>query len=151
MKKIRKIIFTLIIAILFSSCIIGSVVGGTISAAGSIVGGTISATGKILGALIGDDSGEIKAKGVKYNYSDIEVEIDQDKTIVSGTVYHNTKTKENVRIEIPCYDKDKNYLGDAVANIDKLPKKKKWKFNAVIERNDVKYANIKEAYIASSN
>lgn len=35
----KKIIFTLGLAVLFSSCIIGSVVGGTISAAGSIVGG----------------------------------------------------------------------------------------------------------------
>ncbi|MDD7391642.1 MAG: FxLYD domain-containing protein [Fusobacterium gastrosuis] len=147
----KKIIFTLGLAVLFSSCIIGSVVGGTISAAGSIVGGTISATGKIIGALIGDDDGEIKAKGVKYEYSDVKVEIDQDKTIVTGTVYHNTSTKENVRIEIPCYDKDKKYLGDAIDTIEELPKKKKWKFKAVIERADVKYANIKEAYISSSN
>lgn len=147
----RKLVLMFGVSVLFSSCIVGSVVGGTISAAGSIVGGTISATGKIIGALIGDDSGEIKAKGVKYEYSDVEVEIDQDKTIVSGTVYHNTKTKENVRIEIPCYDKNKNYIGDAVATIDELPKKKKWKFNAVIERADVKYANIKEAYISSTN
>lgn len=147
----KKIVLTSILAVLFSSCIIGSVVGGTISAAGSIVGGTISATGKIIGALIGDDDGEIKAKGVKYNYSDVEVEIDQDRTIVTGTVNHNTKTKENVRIEIPCYDKDKNYIGDAVDTIDELPKKKKWEFKAVIESADVKYANIKEAYISSSN
>lgn len=147
----KKIVLTSILAVLFSSCIIGSVVGGTISAAGSIVGGTISATGKIIGALIGDDDGEIKAKGVKYNYSDVEVEIDQDRTIVTGTVSHNTKTKENVRIEIPCYDKDKNYIGDAVDTIDELPKKKKWEFKAVIESADVKYANIKEAYISSSN
>lgn len=147
----KKIIFTIGMAILFSSCIIGSVVGGTISAAGSIVGGTIKATGKIIGAIIGDDEGEIKAKGVKYTYSDAEVEVDHDKTIVSGTVYHNTRTKENVRIEIPCYDKDKNYIGDAVDTIEILEKKEKWHFKAVIYNTDVKYANVKDAYISSSN
>lgn len=147
----KKIFLTLGMAILFSSCIIGSVVGGTISAAGSIVGGTIKATGKIIGAIIDDDEGEIKAKGVKYTYSDAKVEVDHDKTIVSGTVYHNTRTKENVRIEIPCYDKDKNYLGDAVDTIEVLEKKEKWHFNAIIRNTDVKYANVKDAYISSSN
>ncbi|MBQ3437669.1 MAG: hypothetical protein IJG31_04075 [Fusobacterium sp.] len=86
-------------------------VGGTISAAGSIVGGTISATGKIIGALIGGDEGEIKAKGVKYYYSDGKVEVDRDKSIVYGTVYHKSKTRKNVKIEVPCYDKNKNYIG----------------------------------------
>lgn len=149
MKKIILILATILI---FSSCIVGSVIGGTISAAGSIVGGTISATGKIIGAIIGGDDGEIKAKGVKYNYSNAKVEVDQDKTIVSGTVYHNcSKTKENLRIEIPCYDKNKNYIGDAVDTIDILPRKEKWNFTAVIDRTDVKYSNIKEAYISSSN
>lgn len=148
----KKIILILVTTLMFSSCIIGSVVGGTISAAGSIVGGTISATGKIIGAIIGGDDGEIKAKGVKYNYSNGKIEVDHEKTIVSGTVYHNySKAKENVRIEIPCYDKNKNYIGDAVDTIDILPRKKKWNFTAVIDSTDVKYSNIKEAYISSSN
>ena len=114
----------------------GSVVGGTIKAVGSVTGAVIKTTGKIIGSVIGGSDSEVKVKDTKYKFSGVELEID-----------HNGSTKKNLRLSIPCFDKDGNRVGDAIATIDELEKGKKWEFRAVLNEPNVASCKIKDAYI----
>ena len=129
-------------AFVLSSC-------GVIGAAGSIVGGTIKATGSIIGGIIGGNDGEINAKGVKYKFSKAKVENDGNMTIVTGVLTNTGSRKENVRIEIPCFDKKGKSVGDAVDSTDSIDKNKKWEFRAVLNSGDVKACKVKDAYVST--
>ena len=147
----KKIIITIGTALILSSCGVvgaaGSVVGGTVKAAGTVTGAVIKTTGKIIGGIIGGNDGEIEAKGVKYKFSKAKVENDGNATVVTGTLYHNGSKKENVSIQIPCFDKKGDKVGDAVDNIEYLEKNKKWEFRAVLNTGDVKACKVKDAYV----
>jgi len=119
----------------------GSVVGGTIKAVGSVTGAVIKTTGKIIGSVIGGSDSEVKVKDTKYKFSGVELEIDQYSAVVTGS------TKKNLRLSIPCFDKDGNRVGDAIATIDELEKGKKWEFRAVLNEPNVASCKIKDAYI----
>ena len=139
------------IVLLLSSCGVvgaaGSVVGGTVKAAGTVTGAVVKATGNIIGGIIGGNDGEIEAKGIKYKFSKTKVENDGNKTVVIGTLSHNGSKKENVSIQIPCFDKKGDKVGDAVDNIEYLEKNKKWEFRAVLNTGDVKACKVKDAYV----
>lgn len=146
MKKIIMIVTSVLI---LSSC-------GVIGAAGSIAGGTIKAagtaiktTGNIIGGIIGGNEGEINAKGVKYKFSKAKVENDGNTTVVTGVLSHNGSGKKNVKLEIPCFDKKGDKIGDAVDTIDSLEKNKKWEFRAVINSGDVKSCKVKDSYVSA--
>jgi len=126
MKKILIITGT---ALVLSSC-------GVVGAAGSIAGGAI-----------GGNDGEINAKGVKYKFSKAKVENDGNMTIVTGVLTNTGSRKENVRIEIPCFDKKGKSVGDAVDSTDSIDKNKKWEFRAVLNSGDVKACKVKDAYV----
>ncbi|BBM35787.1 FxLYD domain-containing protein [Pseudoleptotrichia goodfellowii] len=147
----KKIIITIGTALILSSCGVvgaaGSVVGGTVKAAGTVTGAVIKTTGKIIGGIIGGNDGEIEAKGVKYKFSKAKVENDGNTTVVTGTLSHNGSKKENVSIQIPCFDKKGDKVGDAVDNIEYLEKNKKWEFRAVLNTGDVKACKVKDAYV----
>jgi len=112
----------------------GSVVGGTIKAVGSVTGAVIKTTGKIIGSVIGGSDSEVKVKDTKYKFSGVELEIDQYSAVVTGKLSHNGSTKKNLRLSIPCFDKDGNRVGDAIATIDELEKGKK------INQSELEYA-----------
>ena len=126
MKKILIITGT---ALVLSSCGVvgaaGSIAGGTIKAAGTVTGAVIKTTGNIIGGIIGGNDGEINAKGVKYKFSKAKVENDGNTTIVTGVLTNTGSRKENVRIEIPCFDKKGKSVGDAVDSTDSIDKNKK--------------------------
>lgn len=144
MKKILIITGT---ALVLSSCGVvgaaGSIAGGTIKAAGTVTGAVIKTTGNI----IGGNDGEINAKGVKYKFSKAKVENDGNTTIVTGVLTNNGSRKENVTIEIPCFDKKGTKVGDAVDSTDSIDKNKKWEFRAVLNSGDVKACKVKDAYV----
>lgn len=144
MKKIIMIMGT---ALFLSSCGVvgaaGSIAGGTIKAAGTVTGAVIKTTGNI----IGGNDGEIDAKGVKYKFSKAKVENDGNTTIVTGVLINSGSRKENVTIEIPCFDKKGTKVGDAVDSTDSIDKNKKWEFRAVLNSGDVKACKVKDAYV----
>ena len=144
MKKIIMIMGT---ALFLSSCGVvgaaGSIAGGTIKAAGTVTGAVIKTTGNI----IGGNDGEIDAKGVKYKFSKAKVENDGNTTIVTGVLINSGSRKENVNIEIPCFDKKGTKVGDAVDSTDSIDKNKKWEFRAVLNSGDVKACKVKDAYV----
>lgn len=144
MKKIIMIMGT---ALVLSSCGVvgaaGSIAGGTIKAAGTVTGAVIKTTGNI----IGGNDGEIDAKGVKYKFSKAKVENDGNTTIVTGVLINSGSRKENVTIEIPCFDKKGTKVGDAVDSTDSIDKNKKWEFRAVLNSGDVKACKVKDAYV----
>ena len=139
------------IVLLLSSCGVvgaaGSVVGCTVKAAGTVTGAVVKATGNIIGGIIGGNDGEIEAKGVKYKFSKTKVENDGNKTVVIGTLSHNGSKKENVSIQIPCFNKDGEKVGDAIDSTDVIEKNKKWEFRAVLNTGDVKACKVKDAYV----
>ena len=147
----KKIFFLITLSLSLVSCGLvsatGSVVGGTISAVGSVTGAVIKTTGKIIGAVIGGSDSEVKVKDTKYKFSGVEMEVDQYTAAITGTLTHNGSTKKNLRLSIPCFDKDGNRVGDAIATIDELEKGKKWKFRAVLNEENVAACEIKDAYI----
>ena len=144
MKKIIMIMGT---ALVLSSCGVvgaaGSIAGGTIKAAGTVTGAVIKTTGNI----IGGNDGEIDAKGVKYKFSKAKVENDGNTTIVTGVLTNSGSRKENVTIEIPCFDKKGTKVGDAVDSTESIDKNKKWEFRAVLNSGDVKACKVKDAYV----
>ena len=149
----KKTIIALGTIICLSSCGVvgaaGSVVGGTVKAAGTVTGAVIKTTGNIINGIIGGNDVEIEAKGVKYKFSKAKVEIDGEKTIVTGSLSQNGTKKENVSIQIPCFNKDGDKVGDAIDSTDILERNKKWEFRAVLNTNDVKSCKIKDAYVYS--
>lgn len=149
----KKIIMIVSSVLLLSSCGVvgaaGSIAGGTIKAAGTVAGATIKTTGKIIGGIIGGNNGEISAKGVKYKFSKAKIENDGNTTIVTGVLSHNGSSKENVRLEIPCFDKKGKSVGDAVDIISSLDKNEKWEFRAVLNSGDVKACKVKDAYVSA--
>ena len=148
MKKILIITGT---ALVLSSCGVvgaaGSIAGGTIKAAGTVTGAVIKTTGNIIGGIIGGNDGEINAKGVKYKFSKAKVENDGNMTIVTGVLTNTGSRKENVKIEIPCFDKKGKSVGDAVDSTVSIDKNKKWEFRAVLNSGDVKACKVKDAYV----
>ena len=90
---------------------------------------------------------KLKVKDTKYKFSGVELEIDQYSAVVTGKLSHNGSTKKNLRLSIPCFDKDGNRVGDAIATIDELEKGKKWEFRAVLNEPNVASCKIKDAYI----
>ena len=147
MKKIIMIVSSVLI---LSSCGIigaaGSIAGGTIKAAGTVAGAAIKTTGNIIGGIIGGNEGEINTKGIKYKFSKAKVETDGNTTVVTGVLSHNGSNKKNVKLEIPCFDKKGDKIGDAVDTVDSLEKNKKWEFRAVLNSGDVKSCNVKTGY-----
>ena len=149
----KKLFLLIALSLSLASCGLvsatGSVVGGTISAVGSVTGAVIKTTGKIIGAVIGGSDSEVKVKDTKYKFSGVEMEVDQYTAVITGTLTHNGSTKKNLRLSIPCFDKNKkgNRVGDAIATIDELEKGKKWKFRAVLNEENVSSCKIKDAYI----
>ena len=121
--------------------------GGTIKAAGTVTGAVIKTTGNIIGGIIGGNDGEINAKGVKYKFSKAKVENDGNTTIVTGVLTNSGTKKENVTIEIPCFDKKGTKVGDAVDSTDLIDKNKKWEFRAILNSGDVKACKVKDAYV----
>ena len=130
----KKIIMIMSSVLLLSSCGVvgaaGSIAGGTIKAAGTVAGAAIKTTGNIIGGIIGGNEGEINAKGVKYKFS-------------------KASSKKNVRLEIPCFDKKGDRIGDAVDTIDSLDKNEKWEFRAVLNSGEVKSCKVKDAYVSA--
>lgn len=147
----KKIIIVTVLSFSLVACGVvsatGSVVGGTIKAVGSVTGAVIKTTGKIIGSVIGGSDSEVKVKDTKYKFSGVELEIDQYSAVVTGKLSHNGSTKKNLHLSIPCFDKDGNSVGDAVATIDELEKGKKWEFRAVLNEPNVASCKIKDAYI----
>ena len=147
----KKLFLLIALSLSLASCGLvsatGSVVGGTISAVGSVTGAVIKTTGKIIGAVIGGSDSEVKVKDTKYKFSGVELEVDQYTAVVTGKLSHNGSTKKNLRLSIPCFDKDGNRVGDAIATIDELEKGKKWEFRAVLNEPNVVSCKIKDAYI----
>ena len=147
----KKIIFIVALSLSLVACGLisatGSVVGGTIKAVGTVTGAVIKTTGKIIGSVIGGSESEVKVKDTKYKFSGVELEIDQYSAIVTGKLSHNGSTKKNLRLSIPCFDKDGNRVGDAIATIKELEKGKKWEFRAVLNEPNVASCKIKDAYI----
>ena len=135
--------------LILSSCGVigaaGSIAGGTIKAAGTVAGAAIKTTGNI----IGGNEGEINAKGVKYKFAKAKVENDGNTTVVTGVLSHNGSSKKNVKLEVPCFDKKGDKIGDAVDTIDSLEKNKKWEFRAVINSGDVKSCKVKDSYVSA--
>ena len=151
MVFMKKLFLLIALSLSLASCGLvsatGSVVGGTISAVGSVTGAVIKTTGKIIGAVIGGSDSEVKVKDTKYKFSGVELEIDRYSAVVTGKLSHNGSTKKNLRLSIPCFDKDGNRVGDAIATIDELEKGKKWEFRAVLNEPNVASCKIKDAYI----
>ena len=147
----KKIIVMVSLSLSLVACDVvsatGSVVGGTIKAVGSVTGAVIKTTGKIIGSVIGGSDSEVKVKDTKYKFSGVELEIDQYSAVVTGKLSHNGSTKKNLRLSIPCFDKDGNRVGDAIATIKELEKGKKWEFRAVLNEPNVASCKIKDAYI----
>ncbi|MDO5089413.1 MAG: FxLYD domain-containing protein [Leptotrichiaceae bacterium] len=147
----KKIIITFITVLIISSCGVvgaaGSVVGGTIKAAGTVTGAVIKTTGNIISGIIGGNDGEIEAQGTKYRFSKAKVETDGNTTIVTGSLSHNGSRKENVSIQIPCFDKNGDKVGDAIDSTTSLDKNKKWEFRAVLRTGNVKACKAKDAYV----
>jgi putative liporotein len=54
-----------------------------------------------------------------------------------------------VKLEIPCFDKKGDKIGDAVDTIDSLEKNKKWEFRAVLNSGDVKSCKVKDSYVSA--
>ena len=150
MKKIIMIVTSVLV---LSSCGVidaaGSIAGGTIKAAGTVAGAAIKTTGNIMGGIIGGNEGEINAKGVEYKFAKAKVENDGNTTVVTGVLSHNGSGKKNVKLEIPCFDKKGDKIGDAVNTIDSLEKNKKWEFRAVINSGDVKSCKVKDSYVSA--
>lgn len=147
----RKIIFIIALSISLVACGVvsatGSIVGGTIKAVGTVTGAVIKTTWKIIGSVIGGSDSEIKIKDTKYKFSDVELEIDQYTAIITGKLSHNGSTKKKLKLSIPCFDKDGNRVGDAIATIDELEKDKEWEFRAILNELGVASCKIKDAYI----
>ena len=149
----KKLIIILSSAPILSSCSVieaaGSIAGETIKAAGNVAGAAIKTTGNIIGGINGGNEGEINSKGVKYKFSKAKIENDGNTTIVTGVLSHNGSGKKNVKLEVPCFDKKGDKIGDAVDTIDSLEKNKKWEFRAVINSGDVKSCKVKDSYVSA--
>lgn len=149
----KKLIIILSSALILSSCsvieAVGSIAGETIKAAGNVAGAAIKTTGNIIGGINGGNEGEINSKGVKYKFAKAKVENDGNTTIVTGVLSHNGSGKKNVKLEVPCFDKKGDKIGDAVDTIDSLEKNKKWEFRAVINSGDVKSCKVKDSYVSA--
>ena len=149
----KKLIIILSSALILSSCSVieaaGSIAGETIKAAGNVAGAAIKTTGNIIGGINGGNEGEINTKGVKYKFAKAKIENDGNTTIVSGVLSHNGSGKKNVKLEVPCFDKKGDKIGDAVDTIDSLEKNKKWEFRAVINSGDVKSCKVKDSYVSA--
>ena len=149
----KKLIIILSSVLILSSCSVieaaGSIAGETIKAAGNVAGAAIKTTGNIIGGINGGNEGEINAKGVKYKFAKAKIENDGNTTIVSGVLSHNGRGKKNVKLEVPCFDKKGDKIGDAVDTIDSLEKNKKWEFRAVINSGDVKSCKVKDSYVSA--
>jgi len=149
----KKLIIILSSALILSSCSVieaaGSIAGETIKAAGNVAGAAIKTTGNIIGGINGGNEGEINAKGIKYKFSKAKIENDGNTTIVTGVLSHNGSSKKNVKLEIPCFDKKGDKIGDAVDTIDSLEKNKKWEFRAVLNSGDVKSCKVKDSYVSA--
>ena len=149
----KKLIIILSSALILSSCSVieaaGSIAGETIKAAGNVAGAAIKTTGNIIGGINGGNEGEINTKGVKYKFAKAKIENDGNTTIVSGVLSHNGSGKKNVKLEVPCFDKKGEKIGDAVDTIDSLEKNKKWEFRAVINSGDVKSCKVKDSYVSA--
>ena len=149
----KKLIIILSSALILSSCSVieaaGSIAGETIKAAGNVAGAAIKTTGNIIGGINGGNEGEINAKGVKYKFAKAKIENDGNTTVVTGVLSHNGSGKKNVKLEIPCFDKKGDKIGDAVDTIDSLEKNKKWEFRAVINSGDVKSCKVKDSYVSA--
>ena len=149
----KKLIIILSSALILSSCSVieaaGSIAGETIKAAGNVAGAAIKTTGNIIGGINGGNEGEINAKGVKYKFAKAKVENNGNTTIVTGVLSHNGSSKKNVKLEVPCFDKKGDKIGEAVDTIDSLEKNKKWEFRAVINSGDVKSCKVKDSYVSA--
>ena len=149
----KKLIIILSSVLILSSCSVieaaGSIAGETIKAAGNVAGAAIKTTGNIIGGINGGNEGEINSKGVKYKFSKAKIENDGNTTIVTGVLSHNGSGKKNVKLEVPCFDKKGDKIGDAVDTIDFLEKNKKWEFRAVINSGDVKSCKVKDSYVSA--
>lgn len=136
----------------FSSCsLVGGIVGGTIKAAGTVAGSVIGVAGNVIGGIIGSKNGEIKAKDVKYRFSNAEVRMDSGVAVVTGQLSHNGPLKRNVVLEIPCQDKDGHELGNAIAEKDEFKKNTKWEFRAILNNPEVRTCKMSEAKISEIN
>lgn len=149
----KKLIIILSSVLILSSCSVieaaGSIAGETIKVAGNVAGAAIKTTGNIIGGINGGNEGEINAKGVKYKFAKAKVENDGNTTVVTGVLSHNGSGKKNVKLEVPCFDKKGDKIGDAVDTIDSLEKNKKWEFRAVINSGDVKSCKVKDSYVSA--
>ena len=149
----KKLIIILSSALILSSCSVieaaGSIAGETIKAAGNVAGAAIKTTGNIIGGINGGNEGEINAKGIKYKFAKAKIENDGNTTVVTGVLSHNGSGKKNVKLEVPCFDKKGDKIGDAVDTIDSLEKNKKWEFRAVINSGDVKSCKVKDSYVSA--
>ena len=153
MRNMKKIIMIVTSVLILSSCGVigaaGSIAGETIKAAGNVAGAAIKTTGNIIGGINGGNEGEINAKGVKHKFAKAKVENDGNTTVVTGVLSHNGSSKKNVKLEVPCFDKKGDKIGDAVDTIDSLEKNKKWEFRAVINSGDVKSCKVKDSYVSA--
>lgn len=133
----RKIFIVGILA-LFSSCSIIS------ESVGPILG---VATGKILEGIIGKKNGEIKAKDVKYRFSDAELTMDNGVATITGKLSHNGPAKKNLVLKVPCQDRNGHEIGEATDKIEQMEKYQKWEFRAKLYNPDVRTCKMTEAKI----
>ncbi len=145
----KKKILIIGLVLSFSSCsLVGGIVGGGIKAAGSVAGSVIGVAGRLIGGIIGSRNGEIKAKDVKYRFSNAEVSMENGIATVTGQLSHNGPVKNNVLLEIPCQDKDGHELGYAIDRKEKFEKNTKWEFRATIANPEVRTCKMSEAKIS---
>ena len=141
----RKILIAGILA-LFSSCSIISGIAGVAGSVEPIIGAT-----NIITRIIGSKNGEIKAKDVKYRFSDAELVMDNGVAIITGKLSHNGPVKKNLVLRVPCQDKDGHEIGMATDRIEQMEKYQKWEFKAKLYNPDVRTCKMTEAKIIEEN
>lgn len=141
----RKIFLLLCVIGLVNSCsIVGGIVGGT----SKIIGATVGIGGKILGSVIADkNNGSIRARDTEYKFDNVEVIVEKGLTTVTGELKHDGTTKSHLTIEIPCFDKNKVKIGDAVDSVEVLERGELWKFNAKLNNGNTDFCKINDSYI----
>lgn len=141
----KKIFLLLSIIGLLNSC---SIVGGAIGGTTKIIGATVGVGGKIVSSVIGNkNDGNIKARDTEYKFDKVEVIIEKGLTTVIGELKHDGTTKSHLTIEIPCFDKNKVKIGDAVDSINSLERGEIWEFSAKLNNGNTNFCKINDSYI----
>lgn len=141
----KKVIILLCLMGLINSC---SILEGVVGSSTGITKAAVGIGGKIVSSVIGDkNNGSIKARDTEYKFDNVEVIIDKGLTTVIGELKHNGTTKSHLTIEIPCFDKNKVKIGDAIDSIEVLERGELWKFSAKLNNGNTDFCKINDSYI----